>query len=55
MTFLATVDSRRMLCVAAGANSIFRGDKLTTAMPQAERDRALFERLDLRAQGDAPR
>ena len=39
------------LCFAAGANSIFYGDKLlTTANPQAERDRALFARLGLRAQ-----
>ena len=39
------------LCFAAGANSIFYGDKLlTTSNPQAERDRALFERLGLKAQ-----
>ena len=39
------------LCFFAGANSIFYGDKLlTTANPQAERDRALFARLGLRAQ-----
>ena len=39
------------LCFMAGANSIFYGDKLlTTANPQAARDRAMFERLGLRAQ-----
>lgn len=37
------------LCFLAGANSIFYGDKLlTTGNPEAERDRALFERLGLR-------
>ena len=37
------------LCFAAGANSIFYGDKLlTTGNPQVERDRALFQRLGLR-------
>ena len=41
-------DSLQALCFAAGANSIFYGDRLlTTANPQATRDRALFERLDL--------
>ena len=41
-------DSLQALCFAAGANSIFYGDRLlTTANPQAARDRALFERLDL--------
>lgn len=38
------------LCFLAGANSIFYGDKLlTTANPQSERDRALFEKLGARA------
>ena len=38
---------------AAGANSIFYGDNvLTSANPQAKRDRALLDRLGLRAQGD---
>ena len=42
-------DAVQALCFAAGANSIFYGDRLlTTANPQAARDRALFERLDLR-------
>jgi biotin synthase len=37
------------LCFLAGANSIFYGDKLlTTGNPQAERDRALLDRLGLR-------
>jgi biotin synthase len=45
------------LCFLAGANSIFYGDKLlTTANPQAERDRALFGKLGLRPMegGNAP-
>jgi biotin synthase len=41
-------DAVQALCFAAGANSIFYGDKLlTTSNPQAERDRALFKRLGL--------
>lgn len=48
-------DALQALCLAAGANSIFYGDQLlTTANPQAGRDRALFERLGLRAQGARP-
>ena len=36
------------LCFFAGANSIFYGDKLlTTGNPEAERDRALMERLGM--------
>ncbi len=43
-------DALQALCFLAGANSIFVGEKLlTTANPQAERDRALFQRLGLRA------
>lgn len=43
-------DALQALCFAAGANSIFYGDKLlTTNNPQAERDRALFGRLGLAA------
>ena len=43
-------DEIQALCFLAGANSIFYGEKLlTTANPQTVRDRALFERLDLRA------
>jgi biotin synthase len=42
------------LCFMAGANSIFYGDKLLTAgNPQADRDRALIARLDMRADGYA--
>ncbi|TGG93970.1 biotin synthase BioB [Natronospirillum operosum] len=41
-------DSTQALAFLAGANSIFYGDQLlTTDNPQAERDRALFDRLDL--------
>ena len=43
-------DELQAICFMAGANSIFYGDRLlTTANPQAERDRALFARLGLRA------
>ena len=43
-------DALQALCFAAGANSIFYGDRLlTTSNPQAARDHALFERLGLRA------
>ena len=43
-------DAVQALCFAAGANSIFYGDRLlTTANPQAARDKALFDRLGLRA------
>ena len=43
-------DPLQALCFAAGANSIFYGDRLlTTSNPQAARDMALFERLGLRA------
>ncbi len=46
-------DAVQALCFLAGANSIFYGDRLlTTANPQAARDRALFGRLGLRAQGE---
>jgi len=38
------------LCFLAGANSIFYGDKLlTTGNPEATRDRALLEKLGMRA------
>jgi hypothetical protein len=44
-------ETPQALCLAAGANSIFYGDTLlTTANPQAKRDRALLDRLGLRAQ-----
>jgi biotin synthase len=44
-------DAVQALCYLAGANSIFYGDKLlTTGNPDVARDRALFERLGLRAE-----
>jgi len=44
-------DALQALCFAAGANSIFYGDKLlTTANPQAARDRALLDRLGMTVQ-----
>ncbi len=48
-------DAMQALCFAAGANSIFYGDRLlTTRNPQAERDLQLFRRLGLRPQGERP-
>jgi biotin synthase len=45
-------EALQALCFAAGANSIFYGDRLlTTSNPQAEKDRALFARLGLKAGG----
>jgi biotin synthase len=42
-------DALQALCFAAGANSIFYGEKLlTTGNPDVARDRALFERLGLK-------
>lgn len=47
-------EAMQALCFLAGANSIFYGDKLlTTGNPQAERDRALLDRLGIRAQGQS--
>ncbi|MGR3909066.1 biotin synthase BioB [Burkholderia sp. SR8] len=48
-------DAMQALCFLAGANSMFYGDQLlTTSNPQTQRDRALFERLGIRAsQADA--
>ncbi|MCK5771242.1 biotin synthase BioB [Algiphilus sp.] len=44
-------DELQTLCFAAGANSIFYGERLlTTENPQNARDRALFERLGLHAE-----
>jgi biotin synthase len=41
-------ESTQALAFLAGANSIFYGERLlTTAKPQAERDRALFDKLGL--------
>ena len=45
-------DELQALCFLAGANSIFYGEKLlTTGNPDVERDRRLFARLGLTAQG----
>ncbi|AOY92030.1 biotin synthase BioB [Cupriavidus sp. USMAA2-4] len=45
-------EALQALCFMAGANSIFYGDRLlTTGNPQAERDRALLARLDIRTEG----
>jgi len=45
-------DALQALCISAGANSIFYGEKLlTTGNADVERDRALFERLGLRPEG----
>jgi biotin synthase len=43
-------DETQALCFLAGANSIFYGEKLlTTANPEADKDRALFEKLGLKS------
>ena len=45
-------DELQALCFLAGANSIFYGEKLlTTGNPDVERDRRLFSRLGLTAEG----
>jgi len=45
-------DELQALCFLAGANSIFYGEKLlTTGNPQNAKDRALFARLGLAAEG----
>jgi biotin synthase len=42
-------DALQAMCFLAGANSIFYGDRLlTTSNPQAEKDRALMQRLQLK-------
>ncbi|AOX99625.1 biotin synthase BioB [Jeongeupia sp. USM3] len=42
-------EATQALCFMAGANSIFYGDKLlTTGNPDVTRDRALFDKLDLK-------
>ncbi|MEO6280007.1 biotin synthase BioB [Roseateles sp.] len=47
-------ESMQALCFLAGANSMFYGDKLlTTSNPQAEKDRALLERLGMRCSTEA--
>ncbi|HEX6842204.1 MAG TPA: biotin synthase BioB [Stellaceae bacterium] len=48
-------DETQALCFLAGANSIFSGDKLlTTANPEHERDRRLFDRLGMAPMPSAP-
>jgi len=48
----AMSDELQALCFMAGANSIFYGEKLlTTGNPDVERDRQLFARLGLKAEG----
>ncbi|WP_193099238.1 MULTISPECIES: biotin synthase BioB [unclassified Burkholderia] len=43
-------DGLQAMCFLAGANSMFYGDQLlTTSNPQSQKDRALFERLGIRA------
>ena len=45
-------DALQALCLYAGANSIFYGDKLlTTGNPAVQRDQALLKRLDLKPAG----
>jgi biotin synthase len=47
-------EALQALCFAAGANSIFYGEKLlTTGNPQAEADKKLLERLGMRAEHGA--
>ncbi|WP_271008815.1 biotin synthase BioB [Paucibacter sp. B51] len=47
-------ESMQALCFLAGANSMFYGDKLlTTSNPQAEKDRALLNRLGMRCASEA--
>jgi len=42
-------EAMQALCFLAGANSIFYGEKLlTTGNPEADRDRALFAKLDIK-------
>ena len=48
---LSLSDEAQALCFLAGANSVFLGDRLlTTPNPDADVDRALFERLGIRLQ-----
>lgn len=48
-------EALQALCFAAGANSIFYGERLlTTSNPLADRDRQLMARLGLQAQGERP-
>ena len=48
---LSLSDEAQVLCFLAGANSVFLGDTLlTTPNPEADTDRALFERVGIRLQ-----
>ncbi len=48
---LSLSDEAQVLCFMAGANSVFLGDTLlTTPNPEAEKDRALFERVGIQLQ-----
>jgi biotin synthase len=48
-------EEAQALCFLAGANSVFYGEKLlTTPNPDAEKDRALFAKLGLKAMGVSP-
>jgi biotin synthase len=51
---LSLSEEAQLLCFLAGANSVFLGDRLlTTPNPEADRDRALFDRLGIRLQAPA--
>jgi len=48
---LSLSDEAQALCFLAGANSVFLGEKLlTTPNPEADTDRALFEKLGVKLQ-----
>lgn len=52
----AMSDEMQALCFFAGANSIFVGDVLLTAdNPEADKDKALFRKIGLKALGDPAR
>jgi biotin synthase len=47
-------DELQALCFAAGANSVFYGEKLlTTGNPDVEQDQTLFSRLGITLEGAA--
>ena len=48
---LSLSDEAQALCFLAGANSVFLGEKLlTTPNPEADADRALFQKLGVKLQ-----
>jgi biotin synthase len=52
---LNMTEQDQALCFLAGANSIFAGEKLlTTANPEYDRDRMMFERLGLKPRPASP-